>query len=88
MYYVIILSTNKSNEGEINMSRPTNKVIRDSQKKIYDTVGIVIRKDSTFNKEYILKHIDDNGSKYKSMNDFIIQAIYNQIENDLTTNDK
>lgn len=42
--------------------------------------GIVIRKDETYNKEYILKHIEDFG--YKSINDFINQAIYNQIEND------
>ena len=62
------------------MSKPTNAVVNKSHKKIYDTVGILIRKDGVYNKDYILKHIEDFG--YKSINDFVNQAIYNQIEND------
>ncbi len=75
--------SNKDEKGDLNkMSRPTSKVIRESHKKIYDDIGFSIRKDSEYNKDYILKHISDYG--YKSISDFVIQAIYNQIENDHT----
>ncbi|MGX8701392.1 hypothetical protein [Caproiciproducens sp.] len=62
-----------------------SEVVKKSKNRIYDTVSVLIRKDDMWNKDFLQDHIDRHN--YKSINEFIVKAIHNQIQQDLD-NDK
>jgi hypothetical protein len=63
------------------MGKASNEASKRAHQAIYDNINVALRKDAEYTKAFLLDHIKDYG--YGSMNDFLNQAIVNQVKADL-----